>query len=48
MERVSGRKRIGMFDKFMGKERHGDLKKRAEDRHEWKVWLSGTCLAAES
>ena len=36
VEKVSGRKRIGMFDKFMGKERHGDLKRRAEDRKNGK------------
>ena len=46
-KRGPGRKRIGMIDELMENERYGDLKRRAEDRLGWRVWLSGTCRVAE-
>ena len=46
-KREPGRKRIGMIDDLLGKERYGVLKRRAEDRQEWRVWLPGTCRMAE-
>ena len=47
MVRGPGRKRIGMIVDLLGKERYGVLKRRAEDRQEWRVWLPGTCCMAE-
>ena len=46
-KRGPGRKRIGMIDNLIEKERYGDLKRRAEDRQGWRVWLPGTCRMAE-
>ena len=46
-KRGPGRKRIGMIDDLIEKERYGDLKRRAEDRQGWRVWLPGTCRMAE-
>ena len=37
--KISGRKRIGMIDDLLEKERYGDFERRAEDRPEWRVWL---------
>ena len=41
------RKRIGTIDDLLEKERYGDLKKRAENRQEWRIWLPGACRMAE-
>ena len=46
-KRGRGRKRIGMIDELMENEQYGDLKRRAEDRQGWRVWLPGTCRVAE-
>ena len=46
-KRGRGRKRIGMIDELMENKQYGDLKKRAEDRQGWRVWLAGTCRVAE-
>jgi len=46
-KRGPGRKRIGMIDDLLEKERYGDLKRRAENRQEWRIWLPGTCRLAE-
>ncbi len=46
-KRRPDRKRIAMIDELMENERYGDLKRRAEDRQGWRVWLSGTCRVAE-
>ena len=46
-KRGRGRKRIGMIDELMENKQYGDLKRRAEDRQGWKVWLPGTCRVAE-
>ena len=46
-KRGRGRKRIGMIDELMKNKQYGDLKRRAEDRQGWRVWLSGTCRVAE-
>ena len=42
-----GKKRIGIDD-LMENERHGDLKRRAEDRQELRAWLAGICRGAWS
>ena len=44
-KREPGRKR--MIDDLLDKERYEVLKRRAENRQGWKVWLSGTCHMAE-
>ena len=42
-KRGRGRKRIyGMIDELMENKQYGDLKRRAEDRQGWRVWLPGT------
>ena len=46
-KRGRGRKRIGMIDELMLNEQYVDLKRRAEDRQRWRVWLPGTCRVAE-
>ena len=46
-KRGPGRKRIGMIDELMINEQYGDLKRRAEDRQGWRVWLPRTCRMAE-
>jgi len=46
-EKGAGRKRIGLIDDLLGKERYGVLKRRSEDRQEWRIWLPGTCRMAE-
>ena len=38
-KRGPSRKRIGTIDAPLEKEQYGDLKRRAEDRQEWRVWL---------
>ena len=45
-DREASRKRIGhdnCTEDLLEKERYGHLKRRAEDRQEWRVWLPGTC-----
>ena len=37
-----GRPRIGMLDGLIGKT-YGDMKRRAEDRDDWKSWVPWTC-----
>ena len=46
-KRGRSRKRIGMVDELMENEQYGDLKRRAEDRQGWRVWLPGTCCVPE-
>ena len=46
-KRGPGRKRIGMIYDLIEKERYADMKRRAEDRQGWRVWLPGTCRMAE-
>ena len=46
-KREPDRKRIGMIDDLLEKERYGDLKRRAENRQEWRIWLPGTYRLAE-
>ena len=46
-KRGQGRKRIGMIDQLMENKQYRDLKRKAEDRQGWRVWLPGTCHVAE-
>ena len=41
-KRTRGRPRKGMLDELIGSW-YGDMKRRAEDREEWKIWMSWTC-----
>jgi len=34
-----GRKRTGMLSGLIGKENHASLKRRAQDRNQWRNWL---------
>ena len=43
-KRGPGRKRIGMIDELMLNEQYVDLKRRAEDRQGWRVWLQGPAV----
>jgi hypothetical protein len=42
-KRGPGRKRIRIIDDLLEKERYGDLKRRAENQQEWRIWLPETC-----
>ena len=46
-KRGPGRKIISKIDELMEYEQYGDLKRRAEDWQEWRVWLPGACHVAE-
>ena len=46
-KRKPGKKRIGMIDDMLEKECYGDLKRRAEDRQEWRLCLPGTRCIVE-
>jgi hypothetical protein len=37
---------LDMINNLLKKEWYGDLKRRAEDRQEWRAWLPGTCHMA--
>lgn len=41
-KRSRGRPRTGMLDDLIGKT-YGDMKRRAEDRDDWKSWVPWTC-----
>ena len=44
--RGRGRKRIGML-KDMIETSYAEMKRKAQDRSEWRSWMPGTCLRAE-
>ena len=46
-KRGRGRKRISMLDELMENKQYRDLKRKAEDRQGWRVWLPGTCRVVE-
>ena len=46
-KRPRGRPRIGMIDDLK-EGSYVNMKRRAEDREEWKSWLPRTCLRAEN
>ena len=46
-KRPRGRPRIGMIDDLM-KGSYVNMKRRAEDREEWKCWLPRICFRAEN
>jgi len=45
-KRTRGRRRIGMIDELM-EGTYRQMKKRAEDRVDWRSWIPWTCLTAE-
>ena len=48
-KRPRGRPRIGMIDDLMeGSDSYVSMKRRAEDREEWRGWLPRTCRKAEN
>jgi exonuclease III len=46
-KRPRGRPRIGMIDELK-EGSYVDMKRRAEDRENWRVWMPGTCLRTEN
>jgi len=46
-KRHRGRKRLGMLNDFLKEASYAELKRKAENRKEWKTWKSRTCLTAE-
>jgi len=41
-KRTQGRPRTGMLDELSGRS-YGDMKRRAENRDEWRNWVPWTC-----
>ena len=46
-KRPRGRKRLGMINEFLKEALYAELKRKAENRKEWKTWKPRTCLTAE-
>src|SRR6218665_573827 len=46
-KRPRGRKRVGMLNEFLKEASRAELKRKAENRKEWKKWKPRTCLTAE-
>ena len=46
-KRPRGRKRLGMLNKFLKESSYAELKRKAENRKEWRIWKPRTCLTAE-
>ena len=46
-KRPRGRKRTGMLDELMDRRSYVEMKRRAEDRIEWRRWDQRTCITAE-
>ena len=42
-----GRKRLGMLNEFLKESSYAELKRKAENRKEWRIWRPRTCLTAE-
>ena len=47
-KRPRGRKRLGMLNEFRKEASYAELKRKAENRKEWKPWKPRTCLTAEN
>src|SRR6218665_3519803 len=46
-KRPRGRKRLVMLHEFLKEASYAELKRKAENRKEWKTWKPSTCLTAE-
>ena len=46
-KRPRGRKRLGTLNEFIKETSYAELKRKAENRKEWKTWKPKTCLMAE-
>src|SRR6218665_9767 len=46
-KRPRGRKRLGMLNEFLKELSYAELKRKAENRKEWRIWKPRTCLTAE-
>jgi len=42
-----GRKRLGMLNEFLKEESCAELKRKTENRKEWRTWKPRICLTAE-
>src|SRR6218665_935966 len=42
-----GRKQLGMLNEFLKESSCAELKRKAENRKEWRIWKPRTCLTAE-
>src|SRR6218665_4227217 len=47
IKRPRGRKRLGMLNEFLKESSYAELKRKPENRKEWKTWKPRTCLTAE-
>src|SRR6218665_719463 len=46
-KRPRGKKRLGTLNEFLKESSHAELKRKAENRKEWRIWKPRTCLTAE-
>src|SRR6218665_229082 len=46
-KRPRGRKRLGTLNEFLKESSYAELKRKAENRKEWRIWKPRTCLTAE-
>src|SRR6218665_2837020 len=46
-KRPSGRKRLGMLNEFLKESSYAELKTKAKNRKELRIWKPRTCLTAE-
>src|SRR6218665_452352 len=46
-KRLRERRRLGMLNEILKEAEYAELKKKAENRKEWKIWKPKTCLTIE-
>jgi len=46
-KRPRGRKRLSMLNEFLKEASYAELKRKAENRKEWKTWKPRICLTAK-
>jgi len=46
-KRPRGRNRLGMLNEFLKESSYAELKRKVENRKEWRIWKPRTCLMAE-